>query len=202
MATSNQSTVSPKAAADIAEGGGRHYHGRGLGHTVGFTCPNCDNIVSNPFEEGCPYCGVGRAIRVEPAAQEPRMLTPPTVRQPRVGAPIPSGLSPLLAAAATTSLTEDRLRQVLREELTSALVQPDDWTDRDLYILYNATMLLSRVVAQAPDADPNLSVDAIGDLLDRLSARIHPNPSASSTDLTPQNAVDAAIPDLGESSAS
>lgn len=202
MAAPNQPTISPKAMADLADGGGRHYRGRGLGQTTGILCPNCDQPMPGPFEDGCPSCGVGRAARTEPLAQEPRMPTPP-LRQPRVGAPTPVGLSPLLAVAPPTGLTEDRLRLVLREELTRALVQPDDWTDRDLYVLYNATTLLLRVVAQAPDADPQLTIEAITDLLDRLAARAGiPNQSGSSTDLPPQNAVDTADTDLGESTSS
>lgn len=52
--------VSPRTAASIAAGGGRHYKGRGLGALQAWKCVSCGTENGGPLKDGCVSCGAGK----------------------------------------------------------------------------------------------------------------------------------------------
>lgn len=53
------SFVSERAKKAIADGGGRHYRGAGLGKLKAWKCPGCGAENAGPLTAGCIACGAG-----------------------------------------------------------------------------------------------------------------------------------------------
>ena len=82
--------IPPKITAGIAEGGGRHYRGRGLGALQAWKCVACGIENVGDFNKGCQKCGAGApGVQTrkpgDPLAPRP-MPQPPAARPVRAAA--------------------------------------------------------------------------------------------------------------------
>jgi len=74
--------IPPKIAAGIAEGGGRHYRGRGLGQMGPWKCVACGIENVGDFGKGCQKCGAGAPGVQTRKKGEASLVTETAVRAP------------------------------------------------------------------------------------------------------------------------